>query len=72
MYARAQARCCRQWPPLISIGIACEARRNRLWVAGGGPVLAGTGAVRVYDASSGDLLANYDDVTGSPLGFSTT
>src|SRR5512133_2723730 len=39
-----------------SIGIAYEASRNRLWVAGGGPSITGAGDVRVYDASSGDLL----------------
>jgi outer membrane protein assembly factor BamB len=39
-----------------SIGIAYEASRNRLWVAGGGPSIAGAGDVRVYDASSGELL----------------
>jgi hypothetical protein len=43
-----------------SVGIAYEARRNRLWVAGGGPGFgAGVGDVRVYDASSGALLATY-------------
>jgi hypothetical protein len=43
----------------ISVGIAYEAGRNRLWVAGGGPAFIGAGDVRVYDASSGDLLATY-------------
>jgi hypothetical protein len=43
-----------------SLGIAYEASRNRLWVAGGGPGFnAGVGDVRVYDASSGDLLATF-------------
>jgi hypothetical protein len=35
-------------------GVEYEARANRLWVAGGP-----TGTVRVYDASSGDLLRQY-------------
>ena len=44
----------------VSVGIAYEASRNRLWVAGGGPGFnAGVGDVRVYDASSGDLLATF-------------
>ena len=44
----------------MSVGIAYEASRNRLWVAGGGPGFsAGVGDVRVYDASSGDLLATF-------------
>ena len=42
-------------------GVEYEARANRLWVAGGP-----TGTVRVYDASSGDLLRQY---TFSPAGF---
>jgi hypothetical protein len=43
-----------------SVGIAYEASRNRLWVAGGGPGFgAGVGDVRVYDASSGTLLATF-------------
>jgi len=42
-----------------SIGIAYEASRNRLWVAGGGPSIAGAGDVRVYDASSGELLRTF-------------
>jgi sugar lactone lactonase YvrE len=43
-----------------SLGIAFEAGRNRLWVAGGGPGFAlGIGDVRVYDASSGALLATF-------------
>jgi outer membrane protein assembly factor BamB len=44
-----------------SIGIAYEASRNRLWVAGGGPSITGAGAgdVRVYDASSGELLRTF-------------
>jgi hypothetical protein len=44
----------------VSVGIAYEASRNRLWVAGGGPGFnAGAGDVRVYDASSGALLATF-------------
>jgi hypothetical protein len=35
-------------------GVEYEARANRLWVAGGP-----TGTVRVYDATSGDLLRQY-------------
>ena len=46
-------------PGLASAGIAYEARRDRIWVAGGGPQLNGSGDVRVYDASSGALLAAY-------------
>ena len=46
-------------PGRVSVGIAYEARRNRLWVAGGGPSIFGTGDVRVYDASSGDLLRTF-------------
>lgn len=45
---------------LASVGIAYESRRDRLWVAGGGPGFnVGAGDVRVYDASSGELLAAY-------------
>ena len=44
----------------VSVGIAYEASRNRLWVAGGGPGFgAGVGDVRVYNASSGALLATF-------------
>jgi hypothetical protein len=43
----------------VSVGIAYEASRDRLWVAGGGPAFAGAGDVRVYDASSGELLTTY-------------
>jgi sugar lactone lactonase YvrE len=44
----------------VSVGIAYEASRDRLWVAGGGPGFGlGVGDVRVYDASSGDLLATF-------------
>jgi hypothetical protein len=46
-------------PGRVALGIAYEARRNRLWVAGGGPAFGGEGDVRVYDASSGSLLATY-------------
>jgi hypothetical protein len=43
-----------------SLGIAYEASRNRLWVAGGGSGFnAGVGDVRVYDASSGELLGTF-------------
>jgi streptogramin lyase len=38
----------------VAVGVEYEARHNRLWVAGGP-----TGAVRVYDASSGALLGTY-------------
>ena len=60
-YARARAQCSRmaRWDG-VSVGIAYEAARNRLWVAGGGPGFnAGIGDVRVYDASSGELLATF-------------
>jgi hypothetical protein len=43
----------------VSAGIAYEAARHRLWVAGSGPSILGTGDVRVYDASSGALLATF-------------
>jgi hypothetical protein len=43
----------------VSVGIAYEASQNRLWVAGGGPGFFGEGDVRVYDASSGALLATF-------------
>jgi hypothetical protein len=46
-------------PGLASAGIAYEAGHNRIWVAGVGPMLVGRGDVRVYDASSGALLATY-------------
>jgi hypothetical protein len=45
----------------VAVGVEYEAGANRLWVAGGP-----TGQVRVYDASSGDLLETY---TFSPAGF---
>lgn len=38
----------------VAVGIAYEADEDRLWVAGGP-----TGEVRVYDATTGDLLATY-------------
>ena len=46
-------------PGSAAAGIAYEARHDRIWVAGGGPQLVGSGDVRVYDASSGALLATY-------------
>jgi hypothetical protein len=46
-------------PGLASAGIAYDARHDRIWVAGVGPLLLGRGDVRVYDASSGALLATY-------------
>ena len=46
-------------PGSAAAGIAYEARHDRIWVAGGGPQLVGNGDVRVYDASSGALLATY-------------
>jgi hypothetical protein len=46
-------------PGSAAAGIAYEARFDRIWVAGGGPQLVGRGDVRVYDASSGALLATY-------------
>lgn len=43
-----------------SLGIAYEAKRDRLWVAGGGPGFSrGIGDVRVYDASTGKLLETF-------------
>jgi outer membrane protein assembly factor BamB len=39
---------------MVAVGVFYEADADRLWVAGGG-----TGQVRVYDASSGDLLETY-------------
>jgi hypothetical protein len=50
-------------PGLASAGIAYEAARDRIWVAGVGPPLHGRADVRVYDASSGAVLATY-----APLG----
>jgi hypothetical protein len=52
----------------VSVGIAYEASRNRLWVAGGGPGFFGEGDVRVYDASSGALLATFTFEPGA-VGF---
>jgi outer membrane protein assembly factor BamB len=46
-------------PGRASAGIAYDAGHDRIWVAGGGPLLVGAGDVRVYDASSGALLATY-------------
>jgi sugar lactone lactonase YvrE len=45
----------------LAVGVEYEARANRLWVAGGP-----SGAVRVYDATSGELLQTY---TFAPAGF---
>jgi sugar lactone lactonase YvrE len=45
----------------VAVGVEYEARRNRLWVAGGP-----TGEVRVYNASTGTLLQTY---SFSPVGF---
>ena len=47
--------------PGVATGVEYEHGANRLWVAG-----AGTGTVRVYDASTGDLLKQYDF---APFGF---
>jgi len=41
-----------------AVGVEYEAEANRLWVAGGP-----TGTVRVYDASSGELLRHYTFTT---------
>lgn len=57
-----------------SVGMAYDAEHDRLWVAGGGPMAAGQGDVRVYDGSSGELLMSYaagevgflNDVTVTP------
>jgi sugar lactone lactonase YvrE len=46
---------------MVAVGVEYEAGADRLWVAGGP-----TGQVRVYDASSGELLETY---TFSPAGF---
>jgi hypothetical protein len=46
-------------PGLASAGIAYQAGRDRIWVAGVGPPLNGSNDVRAYDASSGELLATY-------------
>jgi hypothetical protein len=46
-------------PGRASAGIAYEPGRDRIWVAGVGPPLLGNADVRVYDASSGALLATY-------------
>ena len=45
----------------VAVGVEYEARANRLWVAGGP-----SGAVRVYNATSGRLLQTF---TFSPAGF---
>lgn len=55
-------------PGRTSVGIAYESRRDRLWVAGGGPGFGvGIGDVRVYDGSSGTLLATF--VPPADVGF---
>jgi hypothetical protein len=46
-------------PGSASAGIAYEPGRDQIWVAGAGPPLLGNADVRVYDASSGALLATY-------------
>ena len=46
-------------PGSAAAGIAYEARHDRIWVAGGGPLLVGKGDLRVYDSASGALLATY-------------
>lgn len=43
----------------VAVGVEYEARRNRLWVAGGP-----TGKVRVYNASTGTLLQTYSFTGG--------
>ncbi len=43
----------------VAVGIEVD-RHNRLWVAGGA-----TGAARVYDAGSGQLIASYQLATGA-------
>jgi streptogramin lyase len=43
----------------VAVGIDYEAEHDRLWVAGGP-----TGAIRVYDASTGDPLATYQVTAG--------
>jgi hypothetical protein len=42
-----------------TVGVDYEISRNRVWVAGGGPAILGIAEVRVYDGSSGELLATY-------------
>ena len=68
MSVLARAQCSRTAAAgRVSVGIAYEAGQNRLWVAGGGPGFFGAGDVRVYDASSGDLLATF--VRPGEVGF---
>jgi hypothetical protein len=54
-------------PGRASAGIAYEAGRDRIWVAGVGPPLLGAADVRVYDATSGALLATYQPLGGGLL-----
>jgi sugar lactone lactonase YvrE len=49
------------WVDGAAVGVEYEADANRLWVAGGP-----TGTVRVYDATSGDLLRQYTFPTAGP------
>jgi hypothetical protein len=53
-------------PGRVTVGVNYEPGRNRIWVAGGGQISlptgdlkVGTGDVRVYDGSTGVLLATY-------------
>lgn len=46
-------------PPRVAVGTEYDARSNRLWVAGGP-----TGQVRVYDATTGELLQTYQFAAG--------
>jgi sugar lactone lactonase YvrE len=46
----------------VAVGVDYERGRNRLWVAGGP-----TGTVTAYDASTGDLLAQYNAAPGGFL-----
>lgn len=46
-------------PGHATVGVDYEESRNRVWVAGGGPAIVGVPEVRVYDGSSGRLLASF-------------